>query len=153
MVWSWLMAPAIALTPVPAQCPQALDPLVEQLLGDLPSYGNRVIQRTAIDGKADRYIVIAGRPEFEPLPLRQQQHSPALGETQQVFFTTLERHYSPQGLTMDQGFYWLFLAKDDGGWRFLRLFTRFDDTAPVTDVSRGALGQAIAQWFTDCQAR
>lgn len=153
MIWSWLATSTIALTPVPAQCPQDLNPLVEQLLGDLPGYGNRVIQRTAIAGKADWYFVLAGRSELDPLPLRQQQYNPTPGEMQQVFFTTLERHYSPQQLTTNQGFYWLFLTREDGKWQFLRLFTRFDAVTPVKDVSQGVLGQAIAQWFTDCHAR
>jgi hypothetical protein len=59
-------------------CPENLEALIGQMLPDLPGYANRVLRRKPISdqGGAIRespllkiYVVTAGNPEFEPLPL------------------------------------------------------------------------------------
>jgi hypothetical protein len=70
-------------------CPISLEPLSDRLLQDLPSYANRVIQRSrsVVDGDRSLYIplyvIIAGRAEFQPLPLRtfSREVTPPLPDT------------------------------------------------------------------------
>ncbi|MEG4320747.1 MULTISPECIES: hypothetical protein [unclassified Microcoleus] len=57
-------------------CPADLEALVDRLLQDLPSYANRVIVRSNFSPNTNTppvdalpQIILAGRPEFEPLPL------------------------------------------------------------------------------------
>jgi hypothetical protein len=52
-------------------CPENLESVIGQMLPDLPGYANRVLRREPLWNQADVkiYVVTAGNPEFEPLPL------------------------------------------------------------------------------------
>lgn len=84
----WLLVIHFKLLYLPSICPeshfftnkqrktfcsqQKIELLTTKLLLDLPSYANRVIQRARrTSRKTDvfSYILVAGRPEFTPLPL------------------------------------------------------------------------------------
>ncbi|WP_416244617.1 hypothetical protein [Crocosphaera sp. XPORK-15E] len=143
-------------------CPSDLETLMTLMLKDLPSYANRVTQRARRgDRTVDAYnhVIIAGRPEFEPLPLTNLQYQPVLADqTQQVFFTTLERQYSREEAIELQNYYWLFLTPSSDGWRSVLLFSQLadlqqgDPPLPPQDASNGAIGQAISLWLKDCRA-
>lgn len=120
------LTPAVlaqALAPEPAKTsPQAVDcppgdlsALVTQLMLDLPSYSNRVIQRASrLDNPAALYLIAAGQVEISPvslaaiaddphrsrLPVENLRRDRPAEEIYQVFFTTLERQYrrSPRKL-------------------------------------------------------
>ncbi len=143
-------------------CPSDLETLMTRMLKDLPSYGNRVTQRSR---RGDRsvevynYIVVAGNPEFEPLPLSNLQYQPQLpDETKQVFFTTLERQYTKTEVILLQNYYWLFLTPSSDGWRLFLLFSQLADLEkadlplPPQDAINGAIGQGIKLWLKDCRA-
>lgn len=145
-----------------SSCPRDLKTLTNLLLKDLPSYTNRVIQRSR---KLDRnydiatYILLAGRPEFKPLPLKSLQYTPVLPDTsQQIFFTTLERQYSSDRVIKRQNYHWLFLTQTPDGWRLVLVFTQFGSSRedeppnPPQESSNGAIGQAIRLWLRDCRA-
>ncbi|MCU0534706.1 MAG: hypothetical protein MUD14_12505, partial [Hydrococcus sp. Prado102] len=96
-VASWQTVQPQAVSLKSFSCPADVESLTNLLIQDIPGYANRVIQRVR---KLDRpvylstYVIIAGRPEFKPLPLVNRQYNPVLPDTsQQVFFTTLERRY------------------------------------------------------------
>lgn len=157
----FLFSPYLALlsqTP-PVSCPQNLAQLTEKLLKDLPGYANRVIQRSRLlrDSPYTSYIILAGQPEFEPLPLKSQQYQPFFADdTQQVFFTTLERHYrTRQGVTY-QSYHWLFLTKIDNKWQLVKVISQLaslnedDIPLPPKDSTDGAIGQGIRLWLRDC---
>lgn len=128
-------------------CPQQFQPLVQHLLLDLPSYTNRISTRLGIPHS---YLLVAGKPEFEPLPLSPiplpSAVTPLPGtQPQQVFFTTLVRRYenrlaeqqhrqrfSPSQKPISnsrtqireyQEYHWLFLVPSKQGWRFVMLFS------------------------------
>ena len=147
---------------------QNIETLTTQLLRDLPSYANRASQRARpplLSRTPDvySYMMVAGRPEFAPLPLNPSGYSTdALKTTSekvdQVFFTTLERQYI-QGKAVDlQQFHWLFLTKTKSGWRLAMMFSQigyYPATKPPTpprDSSNGVVAQAINAWLRDCQA-
>jgi len=108
-------------------------------------------------------MLVAGRPEFAPLPLNPSGYSTdALKTTsekvEQVFFTTLERQYI-LGKAVDlQQFHWLFLTKTKSGWRMAMMFSQigyYPATKPPTpprDSSNGDIAQGINAWLRDCQA-
>ncbi|MEM6613187.1 MAG: hypothetical protein AAF652_13205, partial [Cyanobacteria bacterium P01_C01_bin.72] len=76
-------------------CPQDIQTLTASLLEDLPSYSNRVIQRTQDLNQAagiENYSLTASQAEFEPLGLPRLQYGQiAEQDPEQIFFTVLER--------------------------------------------------------------
>ncbi|WP_254566350.1 hypothetical protein [Oscillatoria sp. HE19RPO] len=151
-------------------CPADLDLLMSQLLPDLPGYANRTIQRSSQD-YVPRFVILAGRPEFQPLPqgpgvnhppvsrlpgdLEIEGSNPAIA---QVFFTTLERHYTATQSIEYQQYHWLFLSQTDQGWRVNQMFSRtaYPETAiptPPRDSSDSEMAQAIRLWLRDCRYR
>jgi hypothetical protein len=148
-------------------CPSDLKSLSDRLLQDLPSYTNRVIQRSrsVVDGDRSLYIplyvIIAGRAEFQPLPLRTFSRgvTPPLPETtEQLFFTTLEHQYNKTGRVTLQNFHWLFLTRTVEGWKLVTLYTQLaspgpeEPPLPPLETSSGTIGQAIRIWLRDCEA-
>lgn len=152
------------------KCPQDIESLTNSLIKDLPDYANRVIQRNRHHSHPLEffpfYVVTAGKAEFEPLPLPQNQYKPTLTlnddqEIKQVFFTTLERQYpSNDRLLETQNFHWLMLTDTPDGWQMVMLWTRlgypdhqteanFISTPPL-ESSNGVIGQSVQLWLRDC---
>lgn len=147
-------------------CPTNVETLAKKMLIDLPHYANRVIQRARkLDREVDTYsyVLIAGKPEFEPLELTPNQYSsvPPIEEIEppeQIFFTTLERQYINNKVEKRQNYHWLFLSETEGGWRMSMVFSRFgsnDNERPPTppqETSNSIIGQAVRLWLRDCRA-
>jgi len=149
-----------------SRCPQTIEPLTEQLLKDLPSYANRVIQRTKLPLRTQdnsTYFILAGQPEFNPLMENLQgNYFPVFPEAEsetvkQVFFTILERRYSKKAVHSVESYHWLFLTKTAQGWYLVTLYSRFglrDRNHPPTppqETSNGLIGTAIQLWLRDCR--
>ncbi|MFB2772882.1 hypothetical protein ACE1AT_26965 [Pelatocladus sp. BLCC-F211] len=145
---------------------QSIELLTTKLLLDLPSYANRVIQRARrTSRKIDvfSYVLMAGRPEFTPLPLNSSGDIPkelkyTAKDVNQVFFTTLERRYIGKKVVELQQFHWLFLTKADNGWWMVMMFSRTGSDpkqeipTPPQDSSNGIVAQGIKTWLRDCRA-
>lgn len=150
---------------------QDLEILTTQLMLDLPSYANRVIQRSRrLSRSVDiyPYILVAGKPEFQNLPLSpgintanntaNNTNNYASEGVEQVFFTTLERQYINKKAVELQQFHWLFLTKTTLGWQVVMMFTQTGEypvkplIAPPRDSSQGAIAQAVKLWLRDCEA-
>jgi hypothetical protein len=147
---------AIAASPAlsPQVCPSALDPLVTKLLQDLPSYANRVRIRA---GLQRNYVLFAGKPDFQSLPLSRVS-PPQAPQTQQVFFTTLIRRYERDRVVYHQEHHWLFLAPDPTGWRLVMMYSILapypsakTPPLPPRNSSEGSIAQAIRDWLRDCR--
>lgn len=144
-------------------CPADLETLVDRLLQDLPSYANRIIVRShnypntkTPPGYVLPQIILAGRPEFEPLPLNSGDVIPE--NASQVFVTTLERHYLGRKPVDIQQFHWLFFTKTAQGWELAKIISRFGtvaDTHPLfgQDSEQSAIADAIRLWLRDCHAK
>lgn len=162
--------PYMPLRPT-AVCPEDIETLTALLIRDIPNYTNRVLQRTVAalpnneaDGREPyrpSYVLIAGRPELEPLDLNDYTYttSPdAGGPLTQLFFTTLSRQYSGLRDKQVQEYHWLFLTRADDGWRLAFMFSAVDDAEtrrsplPPRENSRGSVGQAVQLWLRDCRA-
>ncbi|BBD59331.1 hypothetical protein NIES2109_21140 [Nostoc sp. HK-01] len=143
-----------------------LETLTNELLRDLPGYANRASQRARLrkrSSDAYSYMVLAGRPEFQPLPLNPagddlgEQKSSTTG-VEQVFFTTLERQYIDRKAIELEEFHWLFLTKTQNGWQLVMMLTQTGSLAnkqpptPPRDSSNGTVAQGIKAWLRDCQA-
>lgn len=144
-------------------CPTDLQTLTALLLRDLPSYTNRVTQRsfTNLDSPANRpgYLLLAGRPEFEPLSLGPGEYLPTPNTVpQQVFFTTLERQYVDNRSIDLQHYHWVFLIQESNGWWLVTMRSQLSDLpanqppTPPEDTSQGAIAQAIRLWLRDCRS-
>ncbi len=135
-------------------CPADLENLTDELLKNLPSYVNRVIQRgRRLERDVYSYVIVAGNPEFKPIDLNQLQYTPVFPEsTQQVFFTTLEREHGSGSTLTTQHYHWLFLTQTTSGWRLVMLFSRSSSTTPLRESSNSAIGEGIRLWLRDCRA-
>ncbi|NEO86416.1 MAG: hypothetical protein F6J87_19480 [Spirulina sp. SIO3F2] len=139
----------------PISCPTEVESLTQRLLADLPSYANRVQQRsrTLESTRSQTYVVLAGKAEFEPLPVYRDDPT-----TEQVFFTTLEQVFTEKGARSQQHFHWLFLTQTPNGWYMVTILTRFGSSnpsrepEPPREASNGVVGQAIQLWLRDCRA-
>lgn len=137
-----------------SSCPEKsedLEILVAALMLDLPGYINREIQR---DRQADkdylkRNIIVAGRPEFEPLPI---DYTPFIQENiHQVFLTTLERQYVNNQAVEVQEFHWLFMRRTDIGWELVNMFSIAENLASQPeDSSNGVVAKGIRAWLQGC---
>ena len=151
----------------PNQCSQQpLESLTTNLLRDLSNYANRASQRSRSSARRKdvfSYVLLAGKPEFIPLPL-QRRSSTNMSEqkifpgVEQVFFTTLERHYIGSKAVKLQEFHWLFLTKADSGWYRVMMFSQISSSqtkkqsTPLRESSGGHIGQAVDKWLRDCRA-
>lgn len=147
-------------------CPADVETLTSQLIRDLPSYANRVIQRARrLNRTVDSfsYVLVAGKPEFVPLSLGPGQYSSAASVAdveppKQVFITTLERQYLRGKAIESQHYHWLFLTQTPGGWRLALMFSRIGSSSPgrsptpPRESSKGVIGQAVTIWLRDCRA-
>jgi len=165
----------------PSVCPDNVEILVDQMLPDLPGYANRVLRRSPISNQSDVkiYVITAGNPEFEPLPLgpgrsstRDSNGDPntlpslngELDDPQQVFITTLERQYRGTQVIEIPRYHWLFLTKTAEGWRLALIFSRIgsnrsnEPLTPPEESSQSFIASAIRLWLrdlwlTDCRDR
>jgi hypothetical protein len=107
-------------------------------------------------------MLVAGRPEFTPLPLNLEEYSAASKSSasgvEQVFFTTLERQYIGNKAVELQEFHWLLLTKTQIGWRLVMMFSQIGSypaqqpISPPRDSSNGTVAQGVKTWLRDCQA-
>ncbi|MEM6613682.1 MAG: hypothetical protein AAF652_15770 [Cyanobacteria bacterium P01_C01_bin.72] len=143
-------------------CPQDIQTLTASLLEDLPSYSNRVIQRTQDLNQAagiENYILTASQAEFEPLGLPRLQYGQiAEQDPEQIFFTVLERQYINSKIVDIQTYHWLFLSQTDRGWRTVMLFSRFGNSrqkppTPPRETTNGIIGRGVQLWLRDCRAK
>jgi len=145
-------------------CPADLETLTNLLLRDLPSYANRVSSRSrTISDPTGTFVILAGKPEFEPLTLGPGVYAPAAPVEdkvvpKQIFFTTLERQYLTSRSDLLQNYHWLFLVQSNSGWRLVILYSQLGTyptgnppTAP-RESSTGIIGQAVQLWLRDCRA-
>lgn len=154
---SWASSQGI---PPPPSCPADVTVLVERMLEELPSYANRVIQRSRNPRGGQAYLLLAGRPEFDPLPpppRLERAVSSGPEAPQQVFFTTLERQVSRERATDLQSYHWLFLQPSPRGWQLVMLLSQLaamgegNPPLPPRDTTEGVVGQAIRLWLRDCE--
>jgi hypothetical protein len=144
-------------------CPEKLADLAPQMLADLPSYTNRVVQRSIINHTQNlmprNYVIVASHPELEPLPLINRQFKPVFPDTsQQLFFTLLERQYATHRAIELQNHYWAFFDLTDQQWRLILLFSQpssWHKNEPfglTQESENSAIAQAINLWLRDCNA-
>lgn len=141
------------------QCPSTLTALVDRMLSDLPSYINRVRIRAGI---TKSYIVLAAKPDFEPLPLSgisDLSPQPQSSDIKQVFFTTLMRRYEGQSITNLQEYHWAFFAGQQQDWQLAMMYstigvypaTASQPTLAPRNSSDGSVAVAIKAWLADCR--
>jgi hypothetical protein len=143
-------------------CPSNLSSLVDRMLKDLPSYANRIIQRqrNVIKNRKPSFnIIAAGKPEFETLKSKSSEYTSNFDEnSQQVFFTTLERRYSFDRYIETQNYHKLILTPTEKGWQMVLMFSQFGAAdknyppLPPQDTTNNYIGQAVSLWLRDCQS-
>ena len=149
-------------------CPRGLQPLIEGLLQDLPTYTELVAGRS-LDLRSDQVspfgtVIAASEPNFEPIDLAEtpygERSAGAQTEVQQVFFTTLERQYWQGKPFSLQNYHWLLLAEAENGWYLSQMYSSvgghpapaINNPTPPQESSSGIVGQAVTLWLRDCRA-
>lgn len=138
-------------------CPTEIEPLITAMLPDLPGYANRIATRERLTRTQKSSVLMAGRPEFEPLPLNSDRKPDP--SVKQAFLTTLEREIVGGKAIHLQEFHWLFLTRTQQEWRLALLFTRIGTTQPGQPITPpresrdSAIGKAIQLWLRDCERR
>ncbi len=147
-----------------ASCPKELESLIEKLLVDLPSYANRVNARSLSNNNPKTSndsvnIIVAGNPEFEPLPLSALSESVTIPEnSRQVFITTLARVYHNNQALDYQEYHWLFFSQNSQNWQLIKMYSFRKNTSenkptyPI-ESSEGFIAEAIRLWLRDCQTK
>jgi hypothetical protein len=160
---SFAIPKEIELTANNYSCPNKIEELATQMLQDLPNYTNRVMQRSRsiVEDKKlinQRYVIVAGKAEFQPLTLNNSEYTPETTDSsQQVFFTTLEREYRRDRVLETQNYHWLFLARTKNDWQVVMMYSRFGTGSnivamPPQDTTNGAVATAVSLWLKDCRA-
>lgn len=133
----------------PERCPNDVSLLTALMMRDIPSYTNRVLQRTVAvlpwteadqlreaDGLFVRrpyrpsHVLVAGNENLTPLELSDYTlttEPDAGGPLSQVFFTTLSRQYVDLQATDVQEYHWLFLVEATDGWRLAFMFSQIEN--------------------------
>lgn len=145
-------------------CPQALEPLVDRMLYDLPTYAGLVASRS-LGLPRERFspfgtVILASQPNYEPIALPDTPYGSSGSDVQQVFFTTLERQYWQGQPISLQHYHWMFLAEAENGWYLSQIYSSvgsypaetFDAPTPPQETSDGIIGQAVTLWLRDCRA-
>lgn len=143
-------------------CSDDVTEIVPQLLTDLPSYSNRVIQRSRKLSRQEdtySYVLVASLADFRPIPLSTEQFTSTVPDTtQQVFFTVLEKQYLNNNAVTFENYYWLFLTPTSQGWAIANLVSSFANlktdalVSPPQNSIQGAIGQATKLWLRDFNA-
>lgn len=134
--------------------------LIGRMLPDLPSYINRVRIGAGI---TKSYILLAAKPEFEPLALFNLSALPLetqTSEVKQVFFTTLMRRYDGGRISNLQEYHWVFLTQQPKDWQFVMMYSTIGvyparaDQPPLAprNSSDGSVAQAVKAWLKDCHS-
>jgi hypothetical protein len=165
-----LLPPTIAIAPTqaagrsPATCPTAFEPMIAQLLKDLPHYANRLTVKSRKLGgpPPGNYVMTISPPDFGTLPLVKQDSdaNPSQPPHHQVFFTSLERQYSTNRITPLQGFHWSIWAQSGTGWQLVTLRSQLGSgpNGPVPDrilvppkeADYSPIAEGIRLWLRDC---
>ena len=139
-------------------CPENsdnLEILATDLILDLPGYVNREIQRARQQSQDyfKRNIILAGRLEFEPLPI---DYTPLIQQNiNQIFMTTLERQYRDNKVVELQRFHWLFMRQNQTQWELVNMFS-IEESLPenlspeLEDSSNGVFARGIRVWLKSC---
>ena len=163
------------------QCPNEIEPLAELLIRDIPSYTNRVRQRTVAvlpwteadvlrslesdeivrEPYQPARVLFAGKLNLEPLDLSDYAFTTVPqtgGDVTQLFFTTLSRQYVGLQVDETQEYHWVFLTQTTDGWRLAFMFSAIDGLpivqipTPPRESSDSSVGQALQLWLRDCRA-
>ncbi|MEB3211950.1 MAG: hypothetical protein VKL39_11375 [Leptolyngbyaceae bacterium] len=165
---SWLKAsdePADFIR-TPALCPDEVENLTELMLRDVPSYGNRVSQRSrrsVNDILPQSHILSSSPANITSLDPSQYQTIPPIEEIraqglESIFFTTLERQSLQNEAVLLQHYHWAFLADTSQGWELAFMYSTLggypatDPPTPPRDNNQGVIAQAIRLWLRDCEA-
>jgi hypothetical protein len=140
-------------------CPILLKPLLAQIGPDLPGYINRSLQRQRHPGDSWRYLIRLSPPNYWPLSLQtfsdrhpefQLQDWVNTPNLYQVFFTSLERVYTPTTTEQVQQFHWLIFQQNNRyQWHLVKIFSQ-DPQGHLRESQTEPIGQGISQRLQEC---
>jgi hypothetical protein len=138
-------------------CMITVDSMIKPLVQALPSYTNRVLQRSPEVGLGEKsgYVISAKGLTQAPFALNTELVDQK--NLSSIYLVTWERRYRNQTIFNVKRYHWLFLRHTPQGWEVDKLFSQsgpypgyklFPD--PM-DTTKGAMAEAIRLWLRDCQ--
>ncbi|MGK7911414.1 MAG: hypothetical protein AB4050_08015 [Synechococcus sp.] len=132
------------------RCAVDIERWATALLEDLPAYANRQLVRAG----AETRILAAGFPDIDfpadiarvsDISIAPEQNLPR-EEVARVFFSTAERSQGSSGSRSERAYRLLLTRHHSGIWFPQSLEIAKSDSLEPTDITEGALWQAIQQW-------
>ena len=138
-------------------CLATADSVLNSLLPALPSYTNRVLQRSPEVGLGEKssYMISAKGLTQPPFSLETELTEPETLSS--LYLMTWERQYHRQTIFSVQRYHWLFLRQTPEGWEVVKLFSQsgpypgYKLFPEPMDTTQGAMAEAIRLWLRDCQ--
>jgi hypothetical protein len=138
-------------------CLVTADSVIDSLLPALPSYTNRVLQRSPEVGLGEKSSYVISAQGLTQPPFSLDTQLPELQNLSSVYLTTRERRYRHQTTFTVQRYHWLFLRHTPQGWEVVKLFSQsgpypgYKLFPEPMDTTKGAMAEAIRLWLRDCQ--
>ncbi|MGB3533484.1 MAG: hypothetical protein WBA13_08195 [Microcoleaceae cyanobacterium] len=139
-------------------CIAVADSLVNPLVQALPSYTNRVLQRSPEVGLGEKSNYVISAQGLTQAPFSLETELVQQKDLSSLYIMTRERRYRNQTVFNVERYHWLFLRHTPKGWEVVKLFSQsgpypgyklFPDPS---DTTKGAMAEAIRLWLRDCQA-
>jgi hypothetical protein len=140
-------------------CLMTVDALINPLVQALPSYTNRVLQRSPEVGLGEKsgYVISATGLTQAPFVLNTELIDQ--NNLSSIYLVTRERRYRNQKVFNVKRYHWLFLRHTPHGWEVVKLFSQsgpypgYKLFPEPMDTTKGAMAEAIRLWLRDCQSQ
>jgi hypothetical protein len=134
-----------------------VDAMIHPLVQALPSYTNRVLQRSPEVGLGEKSGYVISAKGLTQAPFALNTELVAHNNLSSIYFVTQERRYLNQKVFNVQRYHWLFLRHTPQGWEVVKLFSQsgpypgYKLFPEPMDTTKGAMAEAIRLWLRDCQ--
>lgn len=138
-------------------CLVTADSVLNSLLPALPSYTNRVLQRSPEVGLGEKSSYVISAQGLTQPPFSLETELTKQQNLSSVYLMTWERRYRHQTAFSIQRYHWLFLRQTPQGWEVVKLFSQsgpypgYKLFPEPMDTTKGAMAEAIRLWLRDCQ--
>ncbi|MGB3404264.1 MAG: hypothetical protein WBA77_16385 [Microcoleaceae cyanobacterium] len=138
-------------------CLVTADSVLNLLLPALPSYTNRVLQRSPEVGLGEKSSYVISAQGLTQPPFSLETELTEQQNLSSIYLMTWERRYRNQTIFSVQRYHWLFLRQTPEGWELVKLFSQsgpypgYKLFPEPMDTTKGAMAEAIRLWLRDCQ--
>lgn len=159
--FEYLQSQPLVSTSDPAEgelgCLSSVDGIIKPLVQALPSYTNRVLQRSPEVGLGEKSGYVISAKGLTQAPFTLSTELVDQNNLSSIYLVTRERRYRNQKVFNVQRYHWLFLRHTPQGWEVVKLFSQsgpypgYKLFPQPMDTTKGAMAEAIRLWLRDYQ--